>query len=212
MSRKKQIEELRAQLEQLRSAFAESEDRRHEQTGRLDSIEVIIDGHDATLDNTSEILRSFPAPDAVARVDQVADLSSSTSRVLAVLNDTVGAQQQAIAAQQALIAEQRNTIDSLRVELERLGAATSQESARIQARLAEISQQLTRQVDEIGMEVEAAARRADEAAHVAAEPLAALEQVRANQTKLASEQVRYDLALRAELAELAERVRRATPR
>ena len=67
MSRKKQIEDLRAQLEQLRSDFVNSEGRRQDHVDRLDTVEVMIEGHDSTLDDTSEIVRSLPPVDTKLR-------------------------------------------------------------------------------------------------------------------------------------------------
>ena len=54
MSRKKQMAELQAQLEALRAEFLSAEGRRQEQFDRLDTVEVMIDGHDSTLDDTSD--------------------------------------------------------------------------------------------------------------------------------------------------------------
>ena len=57
MSRKKQIAALQAQLEQLRTDFLSAEGRQQAHTDRLDTVEVMIDGHDSTLDTTSEIVQ-----------------------------------------------------------------------------------------------------------------------------------------------------------
>lgn len=209
MSRKKQIAELQAQLEQLRSDFVSAESRRQEQIDRLDTVEVMIDGHDSSLDNTSEILRLLPPPDHIARTEQIDSLTSSTTEAVGRIDEDLASQRATITAQSTTIAEQRALIETLQAQLRQVESSTASETARIQARLAEISEQITRQVEELGNEVDAAARRAEQAAVDAQTPLAALDDIKAAQVRLASEQVRYDLALRAELAELAERLRRS---
>lgn len=198
MSRKKQIQELQTQLEALRSEFVAAEERRQHQTDRIDNVEVMIDGHDSTLDDTGEILRSLPPAAAIARTEQVESLRVDVSE-----------QASTISAQAATIAEQRALIESLIAQLRQLEQFATTETARIQARLGEIGEQLTRQVDELGREVDAAVRKAEQASTDAQGPVAALDDVKAAQIRLANEQVRYDLALRAELAELAERLRRS---
>lgn len=208
MSRKKQIAALQAQLEQLRADFVSAEDRRQEQTDRLDSVEVMIDGHDSTMDTTSEIVRLLPPPDRIARTEQIDSLTASTTAAVGRIDEDIAVQQSVIASQSATIAEQRALIDTLQAQLRQVESFTTNETARIQARLAEISEQITRQVEELGNEVDAAARRAEQAATDALAPVAALDEIKAAQVRLAGEQVRYDLALRAELAELAERLRR----
>jgi uncharacterized coiled-coil protein SlyX len=209
MSRKKQMAALQAQLEELRAEFLTSEGRRQEQTDRLDTVEVLIDGHDSTLDDTSEIVRSLPPVDKIARTEMVDELSATTTRSLGEVHDTLAAQQATIEAQASTIAEQRALIETLHAQLRQVEQFTSTETSRIQARLAEIGEQLTRQVEELGNEVDAATRRAEQAAADAQAPVAALDDIKAAQVRLAGEQVRYDLALRAELAELAERLRRS---
>jgi len=209
MSRKKQIAALQAQLEQLRADFVSAEDRRQEQMDRLDSVEVMIDGHDSTMDTTSEIVRLLPPPDRIARTEQIESLSAATTDAVGRINDDLAAQQATVAAQAATIAEQRALIEVLQAQVRQMESFTTSEMARVQARLAEISEQITRQVEELGNEVDAAARRAEQAATDAQAPVAALDDIKAAQVRLASEQVRYDLALRAELAELAERLRRS---
>ena len=169
----------------------------------------MIDGHDSTLDDTSEIVRSLPPVDKIARTEYVDELSAATNQSFGQVHDSLAAQQATISAQAGTIAEQRALIDTLQAQLRQVESFTATETARIQARLAEISEQLTRQVEELGHEVDAAARRAEQAATDAQAPVAALDDIKAAQVRLAGEQVRYDLALRAELAELAERLRRS---
>lgn len=208
MSKKKQIAELRAELEQLRSIVSGAESSRTEQTGRLDNLEVMLDGHDSTLDDTSEIVRQLPPPASIARIEQVEELGAATTASFGEVQNSLAEQQSLIAAQATTIAEQRAVIESLRSQIRQVEEFTASETARMQARLAEIGDQLARQVDELGREVDAAVRRAEEAAQAAEAPVAALDEIRSAQARLAGEQVRYDLALRAELAELADRLRR----
>jgi hypothetical protein len=133
------------------------------------------------------------------------------------------------AASQSLAAvdERVSTLDAARAELTRrldeFVAATNTHRSRIEARLAEVSGHVTNQIDELGGEIEAARTQAAEAfatatkAQLLAEEAASrpdvapevLDGLTSAQARLASEQVRYDLALRAELAELADRLRRA---
>ena len=209
MSRKKQIAALQAQLEQLRTDFLSSEGRRQEQVDRLDTVEVMIDGHDSTLDDTAEIIRQLPPVNTIARTEQIDALAASTNDSVGQIHDDLAVQQAMISAQAATIAEQRAIIETLQAQLRQLENFTTTETTRIQARLAEIGEHLNRQVEELGMEVDAAVRRAEQAAADAAAPVAALDDIKAAQVRLAGEQVRYDLALRAELAELAERLRRS---
>jgi predicted nucleic acid-binding Zn-ribbon protein len=169
----------------------------------------MIDGHDSTLDDTAEIVRQLPPVASIARTEQIDELSSTTKRSLGDVQDDLAAQRATIDAQAATIAEQRALIEALQAQVRQVENFATAETARIQARLAEISEQLTRQVDELGQEVDAAARRAEQAASDAQAPVMALDEVKAAQVRLAGEQVRYDLALRAELAELAERLRRS---
>ena len=210
MSRKKQMAELQAQLEALRAEFLSAEGRRQDHVDRLDTVEVMIDGHDSTLDDTSEIVRSLPPVDKIARTEMVDELSSTTKHSFGEVHDTLDAQESTLTAQASTIAEQRALIETLQAQVRQMESFTATETARIQARLAEISEQLTRQVEELGNEVDAAARRAEQAAAQAQAPVAALDDIKAAQVRLAGEQVRYDLALRAELAELAERLRRSS--
>ena len=206
-SRKKRLEELRTQLESLRSEFHAAEGDRQQQESRLNNVEGIIDGHDATLDNTAEMLRVLD-PEALAKVEQLEDLSTSTNEALTRLQDALAAQRITIADHETTISDQRATIEALRNQIRGLENRTTEENARMQARLGEITEQVLHQVEELGMEVDAATRHAEDAARLAEAPLEAMDEIKASQVKLANEQVRYDLALRAELAELAERLRR----
>jgi len=90
------------------------------------------------------------------------------------------------------IASLRGTIQSLE---ERLGSTD--------ARVVQITTELTNQLHEIDSELELLATTADAAS---AETVTEL---RANQVRIASEQARYAITLRQDLAELAELLRKA---
>jgi hypothetical protein len=56
---------------------------------------------------------------------------------------------------------------------------------------------------ELGTEIETLVKTADESAS-----REALEQLRVNQTRIANEQARYEIAFRQDLAEIVEQIRR----
>jgi len=204
LSRKKQLIALEAQVAALRSELYTGEGQIAD---RLSAVEGVIDGHDATLDATARTLDAFPPAAAVATVasvDEVRDLAHSH-------RDAIGRLESTIADQQATIADQRDVIARLGAridEVEARAAAQAAQMTRIEARLGEITEQVLRQMEEMGHEVDAAARAAQEARDSTGVPGGLLDEIQAAQTRLAGEQVRYDLALRAELAELADRFRR----
>ena len=69
----------------------------------------------------------------------------------------------------------------------------------IDARVTAVSTELANQLNELGGELDALAARPDDGA---------VEQLRTGQVRLASEQARYQIAFRQDLAELAETLRR----
>ena len=208
LSRKKQIQDLRQQLETMRSEISATQARREEHDSRIANVEGIIEGHDATLEVTGKMLEDLSSAGSAVSAEQFSDLARTTTAALSELRGSLDGQQATISTQDATIADQHAVIDALRARLEELEATSAAESARIQARLGEITEQLLHQLDELGNEVEAAGTRADIAVKEAAAPKEFLGTLQAVQVKLAAEQVRYDLALRAEFAELADRVRR----
>jgi chromosome segregation ATPase len=96
-------------------------------------------------------------------------------------------------------------IDELRARIDEVLTRLDAVDGRVTA----VSTELARQLDELSGEIEALGEQADhgdgDAPAVTAEQLDAL---RDAQTRLANEQARYQIAFRADLAELAERIRR----
>jgi hypothetical protein len=89
-----------------------------------------------------------------------------------------------------------------------LEAKTLDDTGRIDARLLEVTDRLVRQLDEVSNDVDSTGALAQQTAEQTAAHKAAIDELHDTQAKLAAEQVRYDLSLRAELAELADRMRR----
>ncbi len=175
MSRRKQLQDLEAQLMSLRAEVYTSDGQN---TDRLTSLESVVEGHEAN---------------AALLAEQQAAVTNLHATIV---------------AQGATIDEQRATISALTNQLEQLDTRTTADTARVQARLGEITQQVLRQVEELSSEVDNASRLAQQASESTGLPGGLLDDLKSAQTKLATEQVRYDLALRAELAELADRLRR----
>ncbi len=95
------------------------------------------------------------------------------------------------------------SIADLRAQLGRV----DNQLASLDHRITSISTELANQISELGTEIEhlSTSLRADDGAAVEPE---VLDQLREAQTKLANEQVRYQIALREDLAELAQRIKR----
>jgi Zn-dependent oligopeptidase len=100
------------------------------------------------------------------------------------------------------LADQQETIARLRTDIESLDAAGSASLARIDARLAEVVQQFSNQFLELGNEIDHALSRHPSAADLP------IDELRAAQERLASEQARYQIAFREDLARLADDLRR----
>ena len=77
-------------------------------------------------------------------------------------------------------------------------------AAGVDQRLAEVSEALTRQIEELGGE----RRDGNGALPDDVATLAHVEELKKNQVRIANEQARYEIAIRADLATLAEQVRR----
>jgi len=178
MTRISRRKQLQDLEEQLRSLRTEVYTSDAQNTDRLTSLESAVGGHDA-------------------RAASLAEHEAS----LADLHTT-------IATQGVTIDEQRATITTLTDQLGKLDSRTTADTARVETRLGEITQQVLRQVEELSNEVDNASRLAQQASESTGLPGGLLDDLKSAQTKLATEQVRYDLALRAELAELADRLRR----
>lgn len=78
-----------------------------------------------------------------------------------------------------------------------------QKIAIIDTRLTTMTTELSHQLHELGSEIESLAQASQETAS-----REALEQLRVNQTRIANEQARYEIAFRQDLAEIIEQIRR----
>ena len=78
-----------------------------------------------------------------------------------------------------------------------------QKIAIIDTRLTTMTTELSHQLHELGSEIESLAQTSQETAS-----REALEQLRVNQTRIANEQARYEIAFRHDLAEIIEQIRR----
>ena len=78
-----------------------------------------------------------------------------------------------------------------------------QKIAIIDTRLTTMTTELSHQLHELGSEIESLAQASQETASHEA-----LEQLRVNQTRIANEQARYEIAFRQDLAEIIEQIRR----
>ena len=104
------------------------------------------------------------------------------------------------------LAELRSELTKRTNALSLVTAATNgldQKIAIIDERLKTMTTELSHQMHELGTEIEALVKTADESAS-----REALEQLRVNQTRIANEQARYEIAFRQDLAEIVEQIRR----
>lgn len=107
----------------------------------------------------------------------------------------------------------KNELIELRSELTKrtnalslVTAATNgldQKIAIIDTRLTTMTTELSHQLHELGSEIETLVKTADQSAS-----REALEQLRVNQTRIANEQARYEIAFRQDLAEIVDQLRR----
>lgn len=107
----------------------------------------------------------------------------------------------------------KNELIELRSELTKrtnalslVTAATNgldQKIAIIDTRLTTMTTELSHQLHELGSEIETLVKTADLSAS-----REALEQLRVNQTRIANEQARYEIAFRQDLAEIVDQLRR----
>jgi len=104
------------------------------------------------------------------------------------------------------LAELRSELTKRTNALSLVTAATNgldQKIAIIDERLKTMTTELSHQMHELGTEIETLVKTADESAS-----REALEQLRVNQTRIANEQARYEIAFRQDLAEIVEQIRR----
>ncbi len=81
--------------------------------------------------------------------------------------------------------------------------ALDQKFSALDARVARMTTELANQLHELGNELSVLADRNDDA-----EILSTITELRTNQTRIANEQARYEIAFRQDLAEIAEMLRR----
>ncbi|MEL6892643.1 MAG: hypothetical protein AAFP84_13670 [Actinomycetota bacterium] len=216
-----QIEELRTELAALRDRLESTEVAKTEledQIGELhgansklrDELLVQItvasnaatDAHRSLTDQTTSQLDehrarladlAVVATDAAERADRLDALRSDVTRRLE------SAEQRAATTDERLSAT------------ERLAVAADKRAGAVDARLTQIATELANQLTELGNELDAVAADGDDAdtdevlAEIDPELLAELLDA---QERLASEQARYQIAFRQDLAELADRFKR----
>jgi hypothetical protein len=136
----------------------------------------------------------FTKKPTVAEMEALrADLASVSSR----LDDTGPADD--VRAQLGVLAE--------RLAASEVAArATAEQLAMIEQRLTSVSSELARQIDELSGDIAALAELPSRESQP--EAAAVVEALRAGQVRLANEQARYEIALRADLAMVAEQVGR----
>lgn len=91
-------------------------------------------------------------------------------------------------------------------QINALAHSSTEQIATLHLRLQSVSTELANQLSELGHDIDALA--AEQHTGGSAVDGEAIEALRAGQVRLANEQARYEIAFRADLAELAERVRR----
>lgn len=125
----------------------------------------------------------------------------------------------------------RTEVDELRAQVERLTAhiaslTDSQTTSTrrhdevvgrldsLDARITQIGSEVTHQLTELSGDIDSLGRRTDaidgEMGRLGSLP-DVVDEVRTDQVRLASEQARYEIAFRQDLAEIAERVQRSRP-
>lgn len=137
---------------------------------------------------------------------------------------TVAVFRKAKKARQAEIEELRAHIRDLTTQIATLSSSQSDTSTQLDeltarlgsldARIAQVGSEVTHQLGELSGDIDALGRRADsltdDITNLAALPQQ-IDGVRTDQIRLASEQARYEIAFRQDLAEIAERLRRQRP-
>lgn len=185
------LDSLRAELADLRYRLDVSEHAK----ARLDDRISALDATTSMLSNS----HGGPSPlDALsARIDRVAELASAPAQPDHEL--TARLDQLATGTEQmAQLAE--------RVAMSANDARVAREQAAVlEQRIASVSTELANQLSELGKEIDGLSAREENVAG-GAEP-EVVEALRSGQVKLASEQARYEIAFREDLASLAEQLR-----
>ncbi|GDX33856.1 hypothetical protein LBMAG16_06870 [Actinomycetes bacterium] len=125
---------------------------------------------------------------------------------MSLFNRTPKATQSDLEALKIELAELRGELTKRTNALSLVTALTNgldQKIAIIDTRLTTMTTELSHQLHELGSEIESLAKTSQETAS-----REALEQLRVNQTRIANEQARYEIAFRQDLAEIIEQIRR----
>jgi hypothetical protein len=222
--RPSEIDQLRADLSAMQA--------------RLDEVaaeRAALQGHVRSLTERLSMPLPSPAPDASPAARQRdldmlrAQVVRLSDRVQSADDGSVGGRATAElsgrleALENWVVQSADDLVGRLHVLDTALARATADLTERVEAvdvRVTHVSSELANQVSELGTEVDDLARRADaaQAAEDAREPVAAIDQavleelltpIRDAQGRLANEQARYQIAFREDLAQLADRLRRA---
>ena len=137
---------------------------------------------------------------------------------------TVAVFRKAKKARQAEIEELRAQLRDLTTQIATLSSSQSDTSSRLDelttrlgsldARIVQVGSEVTHQLGELSGDIDALGRRADSITEEMSTLSALPDQVkgvRTDQVRLASEQARYEIAFRQDLAEIAERLQRQRP-
>lgn len=175
---------------------------------RLDAAEAAkraLEARLAELDSTTRQLAQKPAPPPDPAL--VSRLDSLTGKVMVI--EQSAAQAAAGLADIAQLAERLAANDAaVRANTEQLGA--------LEQRITSVSIELANQINELGSDIDALASLPAGSPASGSEPGSlstlsdeVLDALRSAQVRLASEQARYEIAFREDLAALAEQIRRA---
>lgn len=193
-AKQQDLDTLQAELAALRERLEAAEAAKRSLEERL-----------STLDTATRQLAQKPAPPPdpalVARVDTIA------GKVMVIEQST--AQAATSLADIAQLAERLAANDAaVRANTEQLGA--------LEQRITSVSIELANQINELGSDIDALAALPAGSPAGGSEPGSlstlsdeVLDALRSAQVRLASEQARYEIAFREDLAALAEQVRRA---
>ncbi|MFM7251839.1 MAG: hypothetical protein ACKO27_02050 [Ilumatobacteraceae bacterium] len=193
-AKQQDLDSLQAELAALRERLDTAETAKRTLEARL-----------AELDSTTRQLAQKPAPPPDPAL--VSRLDSLTGKVMVIEQST--AQAAAGMADIAQLAERLTANDAaVRANTEQLGA--------LEQRITSVSIELANQINELGSDIDALASLPAGSTAGGSEPGSistlsdeVLDALRSAQVRLASEQARYEIAFREDLAALAEQIRRA---
>lgn len=193
-AKQQDLDSLQAELAALRERLDTAETAKRTLEARL-----------AELDSTTRQLAQKPAPPPDPAL--VSRLDSLTGKVMVI--EQSAAQAAAGMADIAQLAERLAANDAaVRANTEQLGA--------LEQRITSVSIELANQINELGSDIDALASLPAGSTAGGSEPGSistlsdeVLDALRSAQVRLASEQARYEIAFREDLAALAEQIRRA---